>query len=126
MKIENRYFETLTQAKPLLKKDFSGMTSFYFARLFSKIEIESKVYFSEKQKLIEKYAKRNEDGTFMTTGDSVMLDNPQEFTEKLEEIMSIEIELGIDKIDLDFDKEPKINIEGMMLLLPFIGEVKNG
>ena len=123
MKIKNRYFETLTEIAPLLKKEFSAKTSFYLARLFDKIQTESKVYFSEKQKLVEKYAKRDDKGEIVSSGGSVSLDNPEEFTRKLEEILSIEIDIGLDTIIIDFDKEPKMTIEELMILLPFISEV---
>jgi hypothetical protein len=123
MKIKNRYFETLAKVQPLLQKEFSAKTSFHLARLFSKIETESKIYFAEKQKLVEKYAKRDTKGEIVSSGDSVTLENPGEFTQKLEEILSIEIDLGLDTIEIDFDNEPKLTIEEMMILLPFIKEV---
>jgi len=126
MKIKNRYFETLTGVAPLLKKEFSAKTSFHLARLFDKIQTESKVYFSEKQKLVEKYAKRDDKGEIVSNGGLISFDKPKEFTKKLEEILSIEIDIGLDTIIIDFDKEPTMTIEELMILLPFIKEVENG
>ena len=128
MKIKNSYFETLLtkDIASILKKEFSAKTSFHLARIFSKIEIESKTYFSEKQKLVNKHSKKDEAGKTIQANGMVTIEDPKSFSKELEEILEIEIDLGIEKINFDFDKEPSLPVDGMMILLPFIKENKNG
>jgi len=124
MKIKNMYFETLSKVQSLLTKEFSAKTSFYLARIFDKIQSESKIYFSEKQRLVDKYAKKDDKGKNIIQGDSILLNEPEKFQKEFDELMGIEIDLGLDKIKIDFDNEPKLSINEMMILFNFIEEEK--
>ena len=114
--------------KAIIKKSFTAKTSYWLARVFDKFPGKFKIYLSEQQKLIEKHAKRHEmdgdgfkKGDMITDGQSVSLDNIQEFQREITELTEIEIEVGINKIDFDLDKEPSCTVEEMSLLLPLIG-----
>ena len=124
MKIKNMYFETLAGVQPLMQKEFSAKTSFHLARIFDKIKSESNVYFSEKQRLVDKYAKKDDKGKNIIQGDSILLNEPEKFQKEFDELMGIEIDLGLDKIKIDFDNEPKLSINEMMILFNFIEEEK--
>lgn len=136
IKIKNRFFETMLneKMKSIVKRDFTATTSYWLAVIIEdKIEPLSKHYFQQKQKLIEKYALRyeedtgkNKKGDIVSDGNNVSLKEPEKFTKELESILDIENDLGIKKIKFDFKEEPKIPIEEMMFIRPFIEEIKNG
>ena len=134
--------------KAIIKKSFTAKTSYWLARVFDEFPGKFKIYLSEQQKLIDKYAKRHDEdgaerekdkdgnevkggkvikswkkGDMITDGQSVSLNNIQEFQREITELTEIEIEVGINKIDFDLDKEPSCTVEEMSLLLPLI-EVK--
>ena len=125
IKITNHYFETLAtkNVQELLSKQFTAKTSFFLARLFDKLEKESKYYFDQKQKLINQYAKKDDDGNPVQKDGMVTLDNPEKFSSELEEVLKININFEWEKVKIDFDKEPALSIDEMMILLPFVEEV---
>lgn len=112
------------------KKSFSAKTSYWLAKIFLKLDQETKVYFSEKQRIVNKYAKRyDEDGETWKKGDiiynkqSIVINDVDAFNNEMSDLLNIEFDIGISKIDFKFDKEPSCTIEEMSLLLPFIKEV---
>jgi len=130
IKVTNGYLERIISNSSIIKKSFTTKTSYWLARIFDRFRQEAKVYFSERQKLIEKYAKRHDkDGEGFKKGDMVMrgqdiiLENVGEFQKEMASLSEIEIEIGFDKIPFDLDKEPPCTVEEMELLLPLI-EVK--
>jgi len=127
MKITNHYFETLAtkNIQELLNKQFTAKTSFFLARLFDKIDKESKYYFAQKQKLVNQYAQKDEEGNPIQKDGMVVLDNPEKFTSELEEVLKININFEGEKIKIDFSKEPFLTINEVMILLPFIEESCN-
>lgn len=130
IKITNQYLDTMANnpvIQTVIKKSFTAKTSYWLARVFDKLQREVKIYLSERQKLIEKYAKRhNEDGKewkkgdMITNGQTVSLINVKEFTKEINELTEIEIEIGINKIEFDLEKEPACTIEEMAILLPLL------
>jgi len=130
IKVKNEYLDTMansTVIPAIIKKDFTTKTSYWLARVFDKLQSEAKIYAAEKQKLIEKYALRHEEdgeswkkGDIVSDGQSVSLKDAKMFTKKLNELVEIEIDLGLEKVKFDLDKEPKCTIEEMRLLMPLI------
>ena len=59
-------------------------------------------------------------GDIVSDGQSVSLKDAKMFTKKLNELVEIEIDLGLEKVKFDLDKEPKCTIEEMRLLMPLI------
>jgi len=134
IKITNGYLEMIgsnSLFQELAKKPFTAKTSYWLARVFSKLQKEGEIYFAEKQKLIEKYAKRHETdggegerkwnkGDMVSDGKSVSLNDMDGFMKDIKELTEIEIELGLHKIKFDLDKEPACTVEEMTLLVPLI------
>ena len=60
-------------------------------------------------------------GDIVSDGQNVSLDDVAGFQKDIAELTGIEIEIGINKIPFDLDKEPTCTVEEMSLLLPFIG-----
>lgn len=127
IKITNQYLDTMTNnpvVQTIIKKPFTAKTSYWLARVFDKLQRETKIYLNEKQKLIEKYAKRYDadgknwkKGDMITDGQSISLTNIKDFTKEINELTEIEIEIGINKITFDIEKEPACTIEEMTILL---------
>ena len=129
MKLTNQYFETLAtkDISSILNKSFKIKTAYWLARLFDKIETESKQYFIQKQKLIEKYANRDEAREIISTKEGISIKNPEKFRAELNELLRIDFEFEWEKIVVDFEKEDvSLSIDEMMILIPFLEEVKNG
>ena len=131
IKIINAYLDTLARNQDVLqtivKKSFTAKTSYYLARILDKLQKETEIYLAEKQKIIEKHAKRHEDdgttwkkGDMVINGESVSLSNINAFTKDFNELINIEIDIKIDKIEFDLEKEPACTVEEMSVLLPII------
>ncbi len=132
IKVQNSYFEGMNNPifQIIIKKSFTTKTSYWLARVFDKLQSEAKIYFAEKQKLIEKYAKRHEKdgegfkkGDIVSDGQTVDLKDATIFRKELNELLEIEVEIGLNKIEIDLEREPSCTVEEMGLLLPLI-EVK--
>ena len=137
IKVTNRYLDTLgsnSNFQDLAQKPFTAKTSYWLARVFDRIQKEGAIFFAERQKLIEKHAKRYEadgeegerkwkKGDMISDGKSVTLNDVEAFSKDLKELTEIEIDLGLHKIKFDLDKEPVCTVEEMSLLMPLI-EVK--
>lgn len=122
MKINNEQIEVLASKdiNKLIKKDCTAKTAYWIARIFDKLESESKHYFTQKQRLIDKYAKRDDTDEIIRDGDNISIGDIAAFRVELEELLKIEIDLGFDMIKFDLDKEPNFTPEEMQILLPFI------
>jgi len=135
IKITNGYLDTMANSpvvQAIIKKPFTAKTSYWLARAFDKLQREAKIYLAEKQKIVEKCAKRHDKdgegfkkGDMVSDGQSVTLDSVAEFQEEITELTEIEIEIGINKIEFDLDKEPVCTVEEMGLLMPLVS-VKEG
>ena len=137
IKVTNGYLDTLgsnSNFQDLAQKPFTAKTSYWLARVFDRIQKEGAIFFAERQKLIEKHAKRYEadgeegerkwkKGDMISDGKSVTLNDVEAFSKDLKELTEIEIDLGLHKIKFDLDKEPVCTVEEMSLLMPLI-EVK--
>lgn len=127
IKITNSYIDRLeidNVLKDVLKKEFSAKTSYWLANIFNEIQELSKIYLAERQKLIERYAKRNEKNEIITDGMNVSIKDVNEFSQKLKDLLDIEIDLKTKKIVFDLDIEPKCSVDEMFILLPLV-EVEN-
>jgi len=137
IKVTNGYLDTLgsnSNFQDLAQKPFTAKTSYWLARVFDRIQKEGAIFFAERQKLIEKHAKRYEadgeegerkwkKGDMISDGKTVSLNNVEAFSNDMKELTEIEIDLGLHKIKFDLDKEPVCTVEEMSLLMPLI-EVK--
>jgi len=122
--IKNKVFEMLTANKnqSIMSKEFTATTSFHLARIFSKLESESKIYFSEKQKLVNKHAQKDDNGKAIINDGNYTILNLDEFSKEFNELLEIEIELGLEKIKMNLDNEPNFTVDEMIILMPFIEE----
>ena len=117
MKITNAFFEsnTIEQSQgnqpPLMRlcqcNQLPAKTSYWLSRLLSALESLNKVYAGERKKLIEKWCDKNEDGTPRQENDQYSLkSNIIDFDREFQELLSIELNLDMDKIAITLDSIP--------------------
>jgi len=84
------------------QKQLPVKVSYAIAKNISKIQAELKIYNAEREKLIEKYAEKGEDGKVKSENGSIKIQ--KEFIEKwnkdIKELMAIENEIEIHKFKL--------------------------
>lgn len=127
IEITNKYVDLMVSGdvvKVLIKKEFTCKTSYWLARFFNEIENLSKTFIGERQKIINKYAKKDVKGEVITDNGNITINDVMSFQKNLSELLEIKLKLDGEKIEFDIDKEPKCTIEEINLLLPLI-EVKN-
>ena len=146
IKITPEYLEKINNSgslQTLLKKSLGNRASYQLARIFNKLEQEIRIYLAEKQKIVERYAKRYESdgeqkdkngkvikswkkGDIIFDGQTVKIADPQEFNIAMMELLQTEIDLGIEKVKIDYNdkKVDDLSIEEMRILLPLITEAK--
>ena len=130
IRIKAEYFEVFNSPEftEFRKKQlpFSLKTNYWLARVFNKVEAEAKVYFQEKQKLIDQYAEKDEKGEtkILANGSVFFGKKSKEFLKKFNELQQAEIDLGIRPIKLDFAeaKGEQLSMVEFGYILPFIVE----
>lgn len=133
--VKSVYCEKLGEpvTQKILAKSFPIKTGYWISRAIEKIRQEAKAYTDQRNKLIEKYAKKPEELTDeekkakMPAG-QVFLKDVKAYEEDLAVLQTADINLGIDKIKVDLNvldkwfndrKEPGLTIAEMEYLLPF-------
>lgn len=123
IKITNEYIDKMgtgVVVKSLLKKEFSCKTSYWLARIFNELEGLSKTFMQEKQKIVNRYAKKDSNDNVISDGTNVTILDITAFQKDIAELLEIELDLQKEQIIFDIEKEPKCTIEEMLLLLPLI------
>lgn len=127
IKITNEYIDKLGSnevMKTLLKKEFTCKTSYWLARIFHEIDDLSEIFVKERQKIVSKYAKKDDDGEIIQNDNNITMLDIASFQKDFGDLLKIELDLQKNQIIFDIEKEPKCTIEEMLILLPLI-EVKN-
>ena len=101
-------------------------TAFKLNKLFNQIDKEALFYQDEFNKIIQKYAKRDDNNTYVYTEDGnsiLIIDGKQtECNEKLAELYNLEVDVGEHQFTLDELDCLKISLNDMNCLMPFIVE----
>lgn len=97
------------------------------AKLAAQAQKEMEIYQSQLQKLILDYGARDENGELVHTEDGqgikIKEDKLEECQEKINELSTLEIDLGVEPISLDmFDDDVKLSIDEIKCLSPFLDE----
>lgn len=142
MRVTNRDINNFLSSNiiTILNKGFTTKTSYWIARLVKRLEIEAKVFFTERQRLIEKYAARYDAdgqqvrggkvvrewkrGEIINTDGNIKLIDVGAFNREVDELLDIEVEVpGLEPITYDFNLEPTLTPAEIITLMPFI-EIK--
>jgi len=113
IKVINGFFERgIVQETSFVKLAKSNQLpvrlSYWFSKLLQQLIPLEKLYLEQKQKLIEKWCDRNEDGTISTNENGTIrfTEHLKEFNVDITELLNIENELPIEKIELCLDDIP--------------------
>ena len=111
IKITNTFFEKSGGEHALVRLCRSNQlpvkTSYWLSRLTKEITPLNRDYLEEKKKLIEKWCDKNEDGTPVSEGGMIKFtEHGKDFNLELISLINIEIELGIDKIEVPLECIP--------------------
>lgn len=88
----------------LVQKQFPVKVSYAISKNISKLERELKIYNSERQKIINKYCKKDEEGNLVIDENNqyhIEDENIDVCNKELNELLDIEIEVNIHKFKLD-------------------------
>lgn len=103
MKLSNeRIINEATGLGAITQKQLPVKVSYAIAKNIIKIERELKVYNSEKQKLIDKYASKDEDGNPIITNGNIEIpkENAANWNKDIKELLEIENEIDIHKFNI--------------------------
>lgn len=104
----------------IMQQSFKGSLAFKIARLARELDKEMQTFNSERQKIIEKYGEKDNDGKVITDDKGIVrFDNSkiQELNEEFNTLLDTEIEINADKLPMDniddFEITPQemLNIE---------------
>jgi hypothetical protein len=103
MKIKN---EVLVNSVQVLRKlnnaELPVKVSYKLAKNIKSIEKELNIYEEEKQKLINKYGEKDEEGKLKTKEDgSINITDTENWNKDIKELLDIEAEINIEKINID-------------------------
>ena len=103
MKIKN---EVLVNSVQVLRKlnnaELPVRVSYKLAKNIKSIEKELNIYEEEKQKFINKYGEKDEEGKLKTKEDgSINITDTENWNKDIKELLEIEAEINIEKINID-------------------------
>lgn len=105
MKLSNeRILNDAAALGSISNKELPVKVSYSIAKNINKIESELKIYSNEKQKLIEKYSEKGEDGkTLIDAENKIKIQDEclEDWNKDIEELLAIECEIDIHKFHID-------------------------
>ena len=108
--------------RQVMNKNFKGSVSFKIGRLVRELDKELKLFEKEREKLIEKYAEKDEKGNLIFTGKNVKILDTIQFNKEIEELLSNELNINAEKIDIEVFDDIEISPEQAMILEYIIKE----
>ena len=102
--------------RQVMNKNFKGSVSFKIGRLVRELDKELKLFEKEREKLIEKYAEKDDDGNLIFTGKNVKILDTIQFNKEMEELLSNELNINAEKIDIEVFNDVEISPEQAMIL----------
>lgn len=111
--------------RSLSGKPLRGRAAFKVARLLKKLEVELTTFNETRVKLIENYAKKDDNGEFvLNEQNEYQFDagNAQEFVNEINKLLSEEIQIEVNPILLEEIEEIDFTPAEMAALEPFIEE----
>ena len=104
----------------IMQQSFKGSLAFKIARLARELSREMETFNAERQKLLQKYCVKNENGELKTNDNGTVQVEPDkvnEFNEEFSSLLETEVEINAEKLSMDsldsFDITPQqmISIE---------------
>lgn len=111
--------------RALSNKQLRGRTAFKLARLLKKLEAELVTFNETRVKLIETYAKKDDDGNFVTNDKNEYqfdADNANKFVAEINKLLAEEIQIDANPITIEEIEDLDFTPAEMAQLEPFIEE----
>lgn len=114
--------------KKLMDVSMKGKVAYKLARIAREVDKESQLFSDERNKLIEKYAERDEEGNYKPNEDGQIyidtknLEKVGQFSNELSELLETEIEVNVEKLSLDDLDETGLTPKDFNKLMAFIEE----
>ena len=111
--------------RTLSNKPLRGRVAFKVARLLKKLEAELTTFNDTRVKLIESYAKKDEEGNYVTNDKNEYQfdrDNANKFIEEVNKLLSEELQIDANPILVDEIEELDFTPAEMAVLEPFMDE----
>ena len=111
--------------RTLSNKPLRGRAAFKVARLLKKLEAELTTFNDTRVKLIEAYAKKDDEGNFVTNEKNEYqfdADNANKFVEEINKLLLEELEIDANPILIDEIEELDFTPAEMAVLEPFMDE----
>ena len=111
--------------RALSNKQLRGRTAFKVARLLKKLEAELTTFNDTRVKLIETYAKKDDDGNFVTNDKNEYqfdTDNANKFVAEINKLLAEEIQIDANPIMIEEIEDLDFTPAEMAQLEPFIEE----
>ena len=85
----------------ILEMSLPVKSSYAISKNIAKIEKEAEIYNKEREKLLNKYAAKNEDGTLkIDENGAVILENAEGWNKDIKELLEIEVDINIHKFSI--------------------------
>lgn len=114
--------------KKLMDVPMKGRVAYKLARIGREVDKESQLFNDERNKLIEKYAERDEEGNYVYNADGQIYidikntEKVRQFSNELNELLETEIEVNAEKLSLDELDETGLTPKDFNKLMAFIEE----
>lgn len=111
----------LLNGKPALEKlvnlEISIKTAYKLSRIINKLNNELQNFEDQRQKLVSKYGEPEENGNVIVTQE-----NMEAFSNELNELINLEIELAYEPVSLEELGDVKMRASELMLIDKFVTE----
>ena len=111
--------ETFTK---IMQQSFKGSLAFKIARLARELDTEMKTFNEERQKIIQKYGNKDENGELIVDENgNVKFDNAniEEINQDFSSLLETELEINADKLPMDSIDEFEITPQEMLQIEKF-------
>ena len=111
--------------RALAQKELKGKTAYRVSRMLRELDSEYSLFNETRAELIKKYGVRDENGELVVSenGDYTLeKEHIEDFYKEINDLLKNEIELNVNKIDLDDLGDITFTPNEMLMLEPFIEE----
>lgn len=109
----------------IMTQSFKGSLAFKIARIARELNKEMETFNSEKQKLLQEYCEKDENGEFVTLDNGnikIITDKIDDFTNELSSLLETTVEINVDKLPMDKIDDFNITPQQMLTLEKFFEE----
>lgn len=120
----NEMVNCMSVFNKLMTQECKGAIALKIARVARELNKEYTTFDEQRQKIIDKYCKKDESGNPVINGNEYVID-PQfaaESTEEFNALMNEELEINVNKLDLEEIEDFTLNAQEVMKLHNFFNE----